>query len=204
MNIISICIYILQKTKMTEENKEVLNQNVVQNWNPYDLVDNASQVQSENSSTLEKKESGQFFKKIIKSVAKMAWLPDPETGKPSNEQSQNVWNNTEQNNTTNETANMANTNTTLEQDVTAQESQKEQEEEKKKFSFDSIMSGVSGVLDKIEKKVEETTGIDLDAPLKKREENLSAETWVANNEAWQQNTENEVAKNNDEYLSENH
>lgn len=204
MNIISICIYILQKTKMTEENKEVLNQNVVQNWNPYDLVDNASQVQSENSSTLEKKESGQFFKKIIKSVAKMAWLPDPETGKPSNEQSQNVWNNTEQNNTTNETANMTNTNTTLEQDVTAQESQKEQEEEKKKFSFDSIMSGVSGVLDKIEKKVEETTGIDLDAPLKKREENLSAETWVANNEAWQQNTENEVAKNNDEYLSENH
>lgn len=204
MNIISICIYILQKTKMTEENKEVLNQNVVQNWNPYDLVDNANQVQSENSSTLEKKESGQFFKKIIKSVAKMAWLPDPETGKPSNEQSQNVWNNTEQNNTTNETANMTNTNTTLEQDVTAQESQKEQEEEKKKFSFDSIMSGVSGVLDKIEKKVEETTGIDLDAPLKKREENLSAETWVANNEAWQQNTENEVAKNNDEYLSENH
>ncbi|MBO4516229.1 hypothetical protein J5751_02080 [bacterium] len=71
---------------------------------------------------------------------------------------------------------MTNTNTTLEQDVTAQESQKEQEEEKKKFSFDSIMSGVSGVLDKIEKKVEETTGIDLDAPLKKREENLSAET----------------------------
>ena len=66
------------------------------------------------------------------------------------------------------------------------------------------MSGVSGVLDKIGKKVEEKTWIDLEAPLKKREDNSNIKTWAVDNETWQQCTENEVAKNNEEYLSENH
>ena len=203
MNIINICIYILQKIKMTEENKEVLDQNIVKNWNPYDLVDNDvnQNNQNGNSTNSNTQEPGQFFKKIIKSVAKMAWLPDPETGEPAKSQATSTWNNIENNNTASETTNT--TSTTLDQDVVAQEEQKKQEE-KKTFSFDSIMSGVSGVLDKIEKKVEEKTWIDLDAPLKKREVDLNTETWVINNEAWQQTIKNEVAKNNDEYLSENH
>ena len=71
------------------------------------------------------------------------------------------------------------------------------------------MSWVTWVLDKIEKKVEEKTWLDLDAPLKKREEKLKKENEenkaeVATNTTETTNeptTENEVEKNNEEYLS---
>ena len=188
------------KTKMTEENTENLNQNVVQNGNPYDLVDNTNQNdQSGNSRNSDAQESGKFFKKIIKAIAKMAWLPDPETWEPAK---------------ANTPTNTAETkDTTLEQDVVAQEEQKKQEEEKKKFSFENVMSGVTWVLDKIEKKVEDKTWLDFDAPLKKREERLKNEQ-EAQNQAQPEKTEvtieNEnkeedpIEKNNEEYLSENH
>ena len=192
---------------MSEENKEVLDQNVVQNGNPYDIIDNDNQKnQNVNGTNLDTQEPGKFLKKIIKSVAKMAWLPDPETGEPA----KSTWNNAENNNQTNEAANIV--STTLDQDVVAQEEQKTQEEEKKTFSFDSIMSGVSGVLDKIGKKVEEKTWLNLDDPLKKREEESQQEAEKNKTEATPSTTEttnepapeNEVEKNNEEYLSENH
>lgn len=183
---------------MTEENKN-------QKTNPYDLVDKESQ-NVENTKP-EQKESGTFVKKIVKTIAKLAWLPDPETGatgnndKPAEKQGEKN----------------ANQETTLEQDVVAQEEQQAKEEEKKKFNFDNIMSGVTWVLDKIEKKVEEKTWLDLDAPLKKREEKLK-EKWTDNTqtevssetskpeekveEKIEETTEeNEVEKNNEEYLS---
>ena len=72
-----------------------------------------------------------------------------------------------------------NTSTTLEQDV---ENQEKQEAEEKKFNFDNVMTWVSNVLDKIEKKIWEKTWIDFDAPLKKREERLAKQT----NSEWQQ------------------
>lgn len=181
---------------MAEENK---NQNP--KTNPYDLVDNENQ-KKENTNP-EKKESGLFVKKIIKTIAKLAWLPDPETGVAAND-SKPVEKQDKQ--TTNQ-------ETTLEQDVIAQEKQKANEEEKKKFNFDNIMSGVTGVLDKIEKTVEEKTWLDLDAPLKKREEKLKLE-WKDNvaKPDYSKNSEenvkqepttmdNEIERNNEEYLS---
>lgn len=189
-----MCIYILQKYKMSEQNKD---QKPIQNWNPYDLVDNENQ-KKENTNP-EKKESGIFVKKIVKIIAKLAWLPDPETwvsentSKPAEKQNEKT---TKQ-------------ETTLEQDVVAQEEQKAKEEEKKAFNFDKIMSWVTWVLDKIEKKVEEKTWLDLDAPLKKREEKLKKESEENKTEAAtntietanEPTTENEVEKNNEEYLS---
>ena len=68
-------------------------------------------------------------------------------------------------------------------------------------------------MDKIEKKVEEKTGLDFDAPLKKREEKLQKESQESKTEETQSTTEttvqepapeNPVEKNNEEYLSENH
>lgn len=183
------------KTKMPEENKENLNQDIIKNWNPYDLVDHPNNPNQNNENNINmdtwKKEPGKFLRKLIKTIAKMAWLPDPETGKPAKDSS--VVEST--NKSTNETS--LNSDTTLEQDVIAQEEQETKEEEKKKFSFENVMSGVTWVLDKIEKKVEEKTWIDLDAPLKKREEKL-------NDEESQTEPEIEVDKNNEEYLSENH
>ena len=202
---------------MSEENK-----------NPYDLVDNVNQntspVVKQDTNSIDqsqdmsnnKEESGQFFKKIIKGIAKMAWLPDPETWKPLKESAE--W----QTKPEVDSKDSTNADTTLEQDIVAQEWEKPQEqqvEEKKKFSFENVMSGVTWVLDKIEKKVEEKTWIDLDAPLKKREETLANNAWetntpIAEPEQPIQSTpeqvtnpevnENPVEKNNDEYLSENH
>ena len=168
-----------------------------ENKNPYDLVDKNNQEKNDNNS---QKESWVFVKKLIKGIAKIAWLPDPETWEPAKSNAPIS--------TTTETQ-----NTTLEQDVIAQEEQKEQEEEKKKFSFDSVMSWVSGVMDKIEKKISEKTWVDFDAPLKKREEKLQKESEENKAETTQSTAEttvqeptpeNEVEKNNEEYLSENH
>lgn len=168
-----------------------------ENKNPYNLVDQNNTTEKNDNS---QKESGLFLKKLIKGIAKIAWLPDPETWEPAKSNTPA--------NTTTETK-----DTTLEQDVIAQEEQKKQEEEKKKFSFDSVMSGVSGVLDKIEKKVEDKTWLDFDAPLKKREERLKNEQ-EAQKQAQSAQTnapvendnkeENPIEKNNEEYLSENH
>lgn len=117
----------------------------------------------------------------------------------------------------------------MEQDIVAQEEAKAQDEqvkqeqvEKKNFSFENVMLGVSGVLNKIEKKVENTTWIELESPLKKVEENLANETdkvWdtntqIAEPEQTIQSTneqaekpeinESSIEKNNEEYLSESH
>ena len=198
----------ITKIKMPEENKENLNQDVIQNGNPYDLVDNTNQSnQNGNSKNSNTKEPGNFLRKLIKTIAKMAWLPDPETWAPAKSATEDTKKPSN--------SDSVNPDTTLEQDVVAQE---KQEEEKKKFSFENVMSWVSGVLDKIEKKVEEKTGLDLDAPLKKREERLQKEAEenkaeATKNEATPSATEsetvgseseNEVEKNNEEYLSENH
>ena len=181
---------------MAEENK---NQNP--KTNPYDLVDNENQ--KKESTNPEKKESGLFVKKIIKTIAKLAWLPDPETGVAANDSKP----------TEKQDKQTTNQETTLEQDVVAQEEQKAKEEEKKMFNFDNIMSGVTGVLDKIEKTVEEKTWLDLDAPLKKREEKLKLE-WKDNvaKQDYSKDSEenvkqepttmdNEIERNNEEYLS---
>ena len=125
---------------------------------------------------------------MIKGIAKIAWLPDPETWEPAKATTKVAETNTPDTNKPTTEA-----DTTLEQDIAKQENEKKQEEEKKKFSFDSVMSWVSGVMDKIEKKISEKTWVDFDAPLKKREEKLQKES-----------DENEVEKNNEEYLSENH
>lgn len=91
------------------------------------------------------------------------------------------------------------TSTTLEQDV---EKQEKQEAEEKKFNFDNVMSWVSNVLDKIEKKIWEKTWIDFDAPLKKREERLakqaSAESPANTEPAAEQPTTNEEAPKEEE------
>lgn len=155
---------------MTKENK-----------NPFDLIDEVSNKTSIDNKNEWKSEN--FFSNLIKKITKLLWLwwkKDKEA-------------NTNNTNPTNET------NTTLEEDVTtkekkAEENKKDQEDEKKNFSFDNIMSGVSDVLEKIEKKVEEKTWIDLDAPLKKREEKTSNET-PATTQDWQSTPENEVNKN---------
>lgn len=212
---------------MPEETTEKLNESPIQNWNPYNLIDHPEQFENKESvqnwveEKKETKESGQFFKKIVKSIAKTFWLPDPETGEPTKKVVE--W----QSNQENDTQTAAATETTLEQDVVAQEETKLQEwsipeVEKKNFSFENVMSGVSGVLNKIEKKVEEKTWIDLDAPLKKREENLANNTWetdtpiteteqpiqsvqpTAEQVTTTEVNENPVEKNNEEYLSENH
>lgn len=182
---------------MAEENKNP-------KTNPYDLVDNENQ-KKENTNP-EKKESGLFVKKIIKTIAKLAWLPDPETGVAANDSKPAEKQEKQDKQTTNQ-------ETTLEQDVIAQEEQKANEEEKKKFNFDNIMSGVTGVLDKIEKTVEEKTWLDLDAPLKKREEKLKLE-WKddvakpdyskdSKQDVKQDTTtiDDEIERNNEEYLS---
>jgi len=207
------------------ETTENLNETPIQNWNPYNLVDHPEQFENKESvqnwaeGKKEIKESGQFFKKIVKSIAKTFWLPDPETGEPTKKVVE--WQSNQENNTQTPTM----TETTLEQDVAAQEGknpQEQQVEEKKKFSFESVMSGVSWILDKIEKKVEEKTWIDLDASLKKREENLANNTWETSTPTTQtgqsiqpvqttaeqvtnsEENENTVEKNNEEYLSQNH
>ena len=175
-----------------------------ENKNPFDLVDKNTEAEN----TALKQESGIFVKKLIKGIAKIAGLPDPETwasAKTSEKSAETATPGT--NKLVNET------NTTLEQDVEKQEEQKKQEDEKKKFNFENVMSWVTWVLDKIEKKVEEKTGLDLDAPLKKREEKLQKEAEGTKTETTQNTTtettnepapENEVEKNNEEYLSENH
>lgn len=58
----------------------------------------------------------------------------------------------------------------------------ENQGEKKKFNFENVMSWVTWVLNKIEKKIEEKN----------------------NNQELQQTPESEIEKNNEEYLSENH
>ena len=201
---------------MTEENKENLNQIPV--GNPFDLVDKKSSETTSQNQTDEL--PWKFFKNLIKKIAKVSGLPDPETGKFDQDTQKNQNNsNTNPINNTDNTQNPVNTQSSLEQDIVAQEEQKKQEEEKKKFNFENVMSGVSGVLDKIEKKVWEKTGIDFDAPLKKREQKLNnenANTWQINTQTIQstqptdtQTTNPEidkdpVEKNNEDYLSQNH
>lgn len=129
---------------MTQENK-----------NPFDLVD------KENQETITSKvneKSWQFFENLIKKLAKMLWMPDPKTW------AKNA--NTSTDDSTKENA--TNKDTTLEQDVSPQDTEKKQE----KFSFDNIMSGVSDVLGKIGETVKEKTWINLTSPLKKNDENL--------------------------------
>jgi len=58
----------------------------------------------------------------------------------------------------------------------------ENQDEKKKFNFENVMSWVTWVLNKIEKKIEEKN----------------------ENQELQQTPESEIEKNNEEYLSENH
>ena len=176
-----------------------------ENKNPYDLVDQNNTTEKKDNP---QKGSGIFVKKLIKGIAKIAWLPDPETWAPAKAAEKTA------ENATPYTSKAVNeTNTTLEQDVAKQEELKKQEDEKKKFNFENVMSWVTWVLDKIEKKVEEKTGLDLDAPLKKREEKLQKEAEATKTEAAPSTTEtttnepapeNEVEKNNEEYLSENH
>lgn len=58
----------------------------------------------------------------------------------------------------------------------------ENQDEKKKFNFENVMSWVTWVLNKIEKKIEEKN----------------------DNQELQETPESEIEKNNEEYLSENH
>lgn len=149
--------------KMTEENK-----------NPFDLVDKAD----EKTLTAKVNEkSWQFFENLIQKIAKLLWMPDPKT-----------WAKFLDTNTDNPAQGKSATeNKTLEQDISNQSDEKKEE----KFSFDNIMSGVSDVLGKIGKKVEEKTWIDLNNPLKKKDETINNEEWnseklVNDDEAWKE------------------
>lgn len=90
-----------------------------------------------------------FTKKLVKFIAKLSGQPDPETWavKPVPQVTQNV------NNVSQNTSDATNAKT------------------ENKSPFDSIMWGVTGFLDKVEKKVENAAGIDLDAPVNKPVEN---------------------------------
>lgn len=187
---------------------EEINKNPVENENPYDLVDHTNSTEN-NATDQSKGGPGPFLRWIIRFTAKLAGLPDPETWEPAkSDLTQKSQTNTENLADQKDTP-QVNTETTLEQDVIVQEKKEQQEEEKKKFSFENVMSWVSGVLDKIEKKVEEKTWLDFDAPLKKREEKKGSIEWKINDEESdtqaksdiQAIDENSIEKNNEEYLN---
>ena len=145
---------------MTDDTKQ--DQQTYKNTNPYDLVDNQQKK--------EEKKSPDFMMKLMKKIAKMCGYPDPETWIKEKKAITNETGKAQQ-----ETQQK---DSTLEQDI--------KEQEKKSINFESVMSGVSWVIDKIEKKVEEKTWIDFDAPLKRREEKLAQES---KKETPSQNTE---------------
>jgi len=176
-----------------------------ENKNPYDLVDNENQKPKETTYSISEKASN-FLEDFVRKIAKKAWLPDPKTWEPANTDTA----------VANNTANNANRNTTLEQDIATQEWDKKQEE--KKFNFENVMSWVSWVLNKIWEKVEEKVkSIDIDNIIKENNDNTTNYTEKnetiqnkENSNVWSENkennnqTENKVEKNNEEYLSENH
>ena len=160
--------------------------------NPFDLIDN----QKNNSQNENKNQKPDFMKNFMKKLAKRFWYPDPETWelnkKKDNQPNENI--------KSNENIDTVNTKSTLEQDIETEE----KKEEKKNFNFENVMSWVSWVLDKIEKKIEDKTWIDFDAPLKRREERLANE-WKNNEGKWigteNQSIEDEIEKNNEDYLN---
>jgi hypothetical protein len=160
------------------------NQQVVMGWNPFDLVDNKSVQAQENVQTnqqqnqevvqnipveqieqnpvvdqnvvnqqnapvqqnasvqqnpvVEEKWPSGFMKWLIKFIAKVSGQPDPETGK----------------------AEVVKQNTNIQQNNTNGVVKPVQ---KSGNAFDNIMGGVTGFLDKVEKKVEKVSGIDIDS-----------------------------------------
>lgn len=146
----------------------------IQNLNPYDLVDHVDEKLEDTNPKENAPE--QFLKRIIKAIAKKLWLPDPETWKPFEDNS-TKWTNT------------TNWDSVLEQDAYTQKGENI-EWEKKNFNFENVMSGVTWAIDKIKKKVEETW-------LKKTKDDKES-IWISQ---WQTETEQEIEKNNEDYLN---
>jgi hypothetical protein len=161
------------------------NQQVVMWWNPFDLIDNKDVQAQENVQTnqqqnqevvqnipveqieqnpvvdqnvvnqqnapvqqnvpvqqkpvVEEKWPSGFMKWLIKFIAKVSGQPDPETGKSEKKTNQNT------------TISQNNQNWAV------------QPVQKSWNAFDNIMGGVTGFLDKVEKKVEKASGVDLNS-----------------------------------------
>lgn len=161
---------------MAEENKQTQENNESQGvQNIFNLLD--KEKAKEGIQQAWKKVWG-FMNWIMKFIKDKTWKKAESTWEDKKIETKSTTPTTQVDNKV-ETIN--NQNTTLEQDVEIQE---KKEAEEKKFNFDNVMSWVSNVLDKIEKKIWEKTWIDFDAPLKKREERLAKQT----NTEWQQPT----------------
>jgi len=158
IKISNVFIY-YKKQKMAEENTQAQ-----ENQNIFNLID--KEKAKEGIQQAWKKVWG-FMDWLVNFIKSKTWTKAQVTEDKKAEENNNM--NTVQNDTS----------TTLEQDV---ENQEKQEAEEKKFNFDNVMSWVSNVLDKIEKKIWEKTWIDFDAPLKKREERLAKQAIAE----WQQ------------------
>lgn len=126
-----------------------LQQNPVQNQNmnvnSNVSVQNQWQVPKQNSN--EYKGPSGFMKSLIKFIAKISGQPDPETGKWVQVQSQQPV----------QDGSVSNNN---------------QVSNKPKNAFDSIMSGVTWILDTVEKKVENATWVNLDTPVSNVNQNV--------------------------------
>ena len=156
------------KQKMAEENTQA-----TENQNIFNLID--KEKAKEGIQQAWKKVWG-FMNWLVNFIKDKTWAKTQATENKKVEKKDAVPQTPQANKT--DTA-QNDTSTTLEQDV---EKQEKQEAEEKKFNFDNVMSWVSNVLDKIEKKIWEKTWIDFDAPLKKREEILAKQAIAE----WQQ------------------
>lgn len=136
-------ILIYHNTKMPEENVTTQETSKISNWNPFNLVDEKSvDNNTVNSNTTQNEQPKQekwpndFFRSLIKLIAKLAGQPDPETGeKPV------AW------------AQGGNGNNVMD---TAMEKAKDMAGnvvEKAKNNFDNVMNGVSDVMWKLKNKI---------------------------------------------------
>ena len=147
---------------MPEENKIIENTN----WNPYDLVDHKDQT-TNNWSQADKKMGekwpSDFFRSLIKLIAKLSGQPDPETWQKPREWSIKVEN----------WANQDGKKDTAAFSATIDKAKNIAWNimDKTKNNFESVMNSVSGVMDKIESKIEQKAWI---AP-KTQAPNLSQE-----------------------------
>lgn len=146
--IINSVNFIYQKQKMPEQTNTTW-------WNPFNLIDNpqatapvqpaapapvqntAAPAAQPQTAAEEKWPSG-FTRKLIWFIAKLAGQPDPETWAP---------------------------NTQAQPQAPQATAPQNQTVPNNTASFDNIMSWVTGFLDKVENKIENVTGINLDAPI---------------------------------------
>ncbi len=130
----------VQQTVPVQQNVSVQNNTipVQNNVVPQQNVQAPQNGTVEQTPVVEEKWPGDFMKWLIKFIAKVSGQPDPETGK----------------------AEVVPQNTNIPQNnpnwVVPQV-------QKSGNAFDAIMGGVTGFLDKVEKKVEKVSGIDIDS-----------------------------------------